>query len=96
MVHINIEGNKGAATWMVDGNKMGEMTFSLSASIMIIDHTEVDPSLKGQGVGLKLWHAALDYARNENLKIVPLCPFAYKMFQRHPETHDLLSGGALN
>ena len=53
--------NKGS--WYVerDGERIAEMTYSKAGETrIIIDHTEVDPSLKGQGVGKALVLSAVE------------------------------------
>lgn len=48
--------------------------------LTIIDHTWVDESLKGQGVGKKLVALVVEKMRAEHRKIIPLCPFAKHEF----------------
>ncbi len=75
-----------------DGAILAEMLYSKAAgNKMIIEHTEVDESLKGKGVGLQLVHTAVDYARTHQLKIIPLCPFAKSVFDKKPEFADVLA-----
>ncbi|WP_223276056.1 GNAT family N-acetyltransferase [Algoriphagus aquimarinus] len=38
---------------------------------MIIEHTEVDESRKGQGIGEKLLGELVDYVRKEDIKVIP-------------------------
>lgn len=67
------------------------MTYSKAGpGKFIIDHTEVDESSKGQGVGYQLVEAAVVYARENNQKIMPLCPFASAVFRKKSEYKDLL------
>lgn len=74
----------------VNGHK-AEMTYSRAgAKIMIIDHTGVPKELGGQGVGQALVLRAIEDARSEGFKIVPLCPFAKAQFDKHPEWGDVL------
>lgn len=85
-------GNKGAFLIGEDNERLAEMTYSRAGdSLIIIDHTEVSDKLRGQGAGKKLVLAAVDYARKNNLKILPLCPFAKATFDRTPEIHDVLN-----
>ena len=56
-----------------------------------IDHTEVNPAFKGQGIGKKLLFNAVKFARKENKKIVPLCPFVKAVFNKNPDLNDVLS-----
>ena len=76
----------------VDNDKeAGRMTYSWAGDKMIIDHTEVNPEFKGQGVGYKMVHAAVDYARENKIKIIPLCPFAKSVFDKKEELRDVLA-----
>lgn len=68
----------------------GVMTYTWAGDKMIIDHTEADPKFKGQGVGLKMVLAAVEYARKENIKIIPLCPFAKSVFDKRDDIKDVL------
>nr|WP_235832349.1 GNAT family N-acetyltransferase [Flavobacterium zhairuonense] len=74
-----------------DGKEAGKMTYTWAGdSKFIIDHTEVSPDFNGKGVGKKLVMASVEYARANNLKIIPLCPFAKSVFDKVPEIHDVL------
>lgn len=69
----------------------GEMTYVWAGeNKFIIDHTEVFPEFEGKGVGKKLVIAAVDYARANNFKIMPLCPFAKAVFERTKEIQDVM------
>ena len=71
------------------------MTFSRAGEHMIlIDHTEVGDAARGDGVGEKLFEGMVAWARREEQRVVPVCPFATAMFRRHSETRDVLQGGA--
>ena len=56
----------------------------------IIEHTDVDDSLRGQGVGNKLLERVVAFAREKNVKIIPLCPFAKSVFDKDSSIHDVL------
>ncbi|MET3029073.1 GNAT family N-acetyltransferase [Flavobacterium sp. UW10123] len=74
-----------------DGKEAGKMTYTWAGDTkFIIDHTEVSPDFNGKGVGKKLVMASVEYARANNLKIIPLCPFAKSVFDKVPEIHDVL------
>lgn len=86
------DSSKGAFLIEENNERLAEMTYSRAGdSLIIIDHTEVSDKLRGQGAGKKLVLAAVDYARKNNLKILPLCPFAKATFDRTPEIHDVLN-----
>jgi predicted GNAT family acetyltransferase len=69
----------------------GLMTYSWAGDTkFIIDHTEVNPDFAGKGVGKQLVMKAVAFAREHNLKIMPLCPFAKSVFNKVPEINDVL------
>lgn len=86
-------GKKGVFYIEIDNAKVAKMTYSHAApNKIIIDHTEVDESLKGQGIGYKLVDVAVEYLRANNLKVIPLCPFAHAVFKKkHDEYIDVLA-----
>lgn len=74
------------------GARLAEMTYSrTSDALIIIDHTEVDPSLAGQGIGRRLLAALVDWARESNTKVIPLCPFAKAQFGKDASLRDVLA-----
>ena len=82
---------KGHFEAVEDDNQAGKMTYTWAGDAkFIIDHTEVDDEFNGKGVGKKLVIAAVDYARNSNLKIIPLCSFAKSVFDKTEEIQDVL------
>ena len=90
-IQHEISENKGRFYYEIENKQMAEMTYSNAGpDKIIIDHTEVDPSLKGQGVGYALVHAAVEFAREKNVKILPLCPFAAAVFKKKSDYNDVL------
>jgi uncharacterized protein len=80
--------NKGSFYVEENGKVVAEMTYSVvDPSLIIIDHTEVDDSLKGKGAGLKLLNKTVEYARANNIRIIPLCPFAKSVFDKKQEEY---------
>lgn len=67
------------------GNMIAEVTFPTIKGISIIDHTFVDPSLRGQGIASELVKMAADKILKDGNKIGATCPYAVTWFQRHPE-----------
>jgi len=82
---------KGYAIAQEAGKTAGKMTYSIpSADFLIIDHTEVDLVFKGKGVGKQLLYKIVEMAREKNIKILPLCPYANAMFRKTAEIQDVL------
>src|SRR5471030_518483 len=55
-----------------------------------IDHTFVSNELRGQNVGKQLIKKVVDFARQENKKIIPQCSFAQKEFTKTKDYEDVL------
>ncbi|HNP22789.1 MAG TPA: GNAT family N-acetyltransferase [Panacibacter sp.] len=72
------ESPNAAMLYRVDGKKN-----------IIIEHTEVGESLKGMNAGIELVSAAVAYARENNIKILALCPYAKSVFKKRPEFSDV-------
>src|SRR3954471_12493190 len=84
-------GHRGAFVWVQEGARLAEMTYTVAGSRVIIDHTQVDDALRGTGAGRKLVQAAVEWARAEKQKMIPLCPFAKSVFDKTPEYSDVLA-----
>ncbi len=71
------------------------MTYSRFPGRIVYTHTEVPRPLEGQGLAAKLARAALDFARVNDLRVVPLCPYVSRFIREHPEYQDLVSSDDL-
>ena len=89
-IHYERSGHRGAFFLERGGKRLAEMTYTVAGSRVIIDHTTVDDSLRGQGVGAKLVRAAVEWARGENARLMPLCPYAKSVFDKTPDYSDVL------
>ena len=65
--------------------------YTNNLSTIIIDHTGVNEIHKGKGVGGQLVKAAVEWARSNNIKIIPVCTFAQAVFEKKQEYADVLA-----
>ena len=73
----------------VDG-KTAVMEYQRVGEKIIFTHTETPSELEGQGIASKMAKVALEFAREHQLRVLPLCPFVKAYIQRHPEYRDLV------
>ena len=85
--------HKGKGAWVIerDGKTLAELSYTTAGSRVILDHTDVSDALRGTGSGKKLVIAAAQWARESNVKLMPLCPFAKSVFDKTPDIRDVLS-----
>ena len=75
-----------------DRTKLAEIVYTKKEeNIIVIEHTEVDERLRGQNVGYQLVEKVVEYARANELKILPVCSFAKKVLQEKSEFNDVLA-----
>lgn len=90
-VELEDDGKHGKFFIIANGKELAQMTFTWAgADKFIIDHTEVDDSLRGQGAGKQMLLNAVEYARTHHKKILPLCPFAKSVFDKNEDLRDVL------
>ena len=90
-VQLKINEKNGFFYIDINGSHEAMMSFVFAGSDkIIIDHTEVKPGNEGKGFGKKMVVKALEYAREHQIKIIPLCPFAKRVFDKTPEFRDVL------
>jgi predicted GNAT family acetyltransferase len=88
MDHIQLKlnaKNHGGFYLFADEEQLGEMAVSIADGTMTVFHTEVAPKAEGQGYAKKMLEEMVGYARANQLKVVPLCPYVHAQFKRHPD-----------
>ena len=67
------------------------LTYRRFPGRIVLNHTEVPQPLEGNGLAAKLARTALDFARANHLRVVPLCRYVSVFIRKHAEYHDLVS-----
>lgn len=74
-----------------DNKKVANLEYTRSGdNIIVITHTMVAGKLEGKGIGKSLVEEAVKFARENNLKIRPLCPFAAAVMRKTEVYGDVL------
>lgn len=85
----NADGGEFAA--FIDNEQAGLISYLNEAGgVMALEHTEVDDRFRGQAVGKNILLEIVEYARQNGLKIKPVCPFIVSMFKRYEDIRDVL------
>lgn len=65
---------------------LSELTYTRHDNqVLVIDHTETRRQLEGQGLASKLLEAVVNFAKKNEYKIDPLCPFAEVKFDQNED-----------
>jgi predicted GNAT family acetyltransferase len=76
----------------IDG-KISVAEYIKTSQKLFLTHTEVPKGMEGNGIASHLAKAAFQFARDNELRIMPLCPYMAAYMKRHPEWQDLLADG---
>jgi len=70
-------------TWI--GEKLSKLDYIQDGKNFVITHVGVHPELRGHGVAGKIVEVGLEYAKQNSLRVVPMCSYAAAYIRRHPE-----------
>lgn len=68
---------------------VGVADYRAIGDVVVMPHTEVDPSMRGTGLAGRLVRFALDDIRAQGLRVDPQCWYVAEYLDRHPEYADL-------
>lgn len=102
LLEYNLKGME--ETIIIDNQKRNRFEYHVEDTVAFIEyvkvaevlslvHTEVPEELEGRGIASKMAKKVLDTARQNNLKINPVCEFIHTYIRRKPEYKDLLAEG---
>lgn len=86
-----VHDEAGHRFMVTDAGSTAELVYRTSGNQIIFTHTEVPAELEGRGIGSALAKAGLEHARQEEMEVVPLCPFVRSYIERKPEYQPLVS-----
>jgi predicted GNAT family acetyltransferase len=75
---------------LLDGELAGLATYRVRDGVVIVTHSEIDPSFRGHGLASELARQTLDTLRERGDRVVPACPFFAKYVVEHPEYDDIV------
>jgi uncharacterized protein len=79
-----VRDNRAAHRFELDVNgQVAVLVYERRADELVLVHTEVPPSLRGRGLADRLVREALEAARAEGRRVVPVCPFVRAYLRRH-------------
>ena len=93
-MEIEVSENKEKKRFEVSlEGKLALIDYIRAEDKMYLTHTEVPSEMEGKGIASSMVKQVFQQIRDENLKLVPLCPFVASYLKRHPEWKDILASG---
>ncbi|MCD2136852.1 GNAT family N-acetyltransferase [Salinicoccus halitifaciens] len=91
---MNVDIKKGENMFFVGEDELNPEAF-VSYVVdedgdFIIDSTQVANQLSGQGIGSALVNMVVEYAKEEDKRIVPACPFARAVMEREEDSKKMI------
>src|SRR5205814_1775554 len=83
--HPVVDTGGACRCWRSIGGHVGELVYRRRGNRRVLGHTGVPDGREGRGVGCMLGNAAIERAGEQGLTVAPLCPFARRWLERHPE-----------
>ena len=92
-VAIEVTRNEDSSRYEItlDGRLVGIAEYRRHGDSVVFPHTEIEPPMRGQGVGAELVRQALDDVRAGGGLVVPQCWYVARFIDEHPEYADLLA-----
>lgn len=74
------------------GGYMAYANIRRKDDILYIDYVFTPPELRGQGVGSDFMKALMQVARDEKMKVTPICGFAAGWLRKHADEYADIMG----
>lgn len=68
-----------------ENDPLAIIEYSIRKNDLLITHTFVNNTLRGQGIAASLTEEVLKYAKENDYNVVPICSFAVKYMERKGE-----------
>ncbi|HEX6310407.1 MAG TPA: GNAT family N-acetyltransferase [Acidimicrobiia bacterium] len=69
---------------------VGVADYWADGDTLVFPHTEIEPPLRGRGLGAELVRGALDDVRANGQRVVARCWYVAQFVDEHPDYRDLL------
>jgi predicted GNAT family acetyltransferase len=88
---FNIINNEATQQFQIemDGTK-ALLQYRFYKNDIALMHTEVPKNLEGKGIATALAHYALEWAKENNKKVMVYCPFVGAYVKKHPEYNSII------
>ena len=88
---VKIIHNEAGSRFEVTVNEYpSKLDYFMDGKNFVITHVGVHPELRGQGLAGKITETALEYAKSNSLRVIPMCGYAAAYIRRNPQYAELM------
>lgn len=85
-IDIPLVNNKAEERFEIEVNKhYSYVEYKILNNMFALLHTATEPELAGTGAATALIEKLLQYVDENDIKILPYCPFVFAYIKKHPE-----------
>ncbi len=92
---LKINKDTGKVLAFEGSEQVGLIDFTFEGNTLSINHTRTFSGHEGKGVAGSMMDTVNDYAVRNQLKVLPICSYAWVWYQRHPQFSDILEEDSL-
>lgn len=86
---IHEQENERFVTYLYD--KEAFVEYNNTEDVLNLYHTYTEPELRGKGLAAQVVRAAIEFAKENNLKVVPTCSYVQAFIKRNDEYKELVA-----
>ena len=93
MTQLDVHHNPDRSRYelLMDGRLVGVADYQPAGDVLVFPHTEIEPPLRGRGLGAELVRGALDDVRRQGKAVDPQCWYVAQFIDEHPDYADLVA-----
>jgi predicted GNAT family acetyltransferase len=89
--HVRRDEARSRYELVEDGRVVGYADFRPRGDVVVMPHTVIEPSRRGQGLGAELVRGALDDLRRRGVRVLPSCWYVAEFMHGNPDYRDLVA-----
>ena len=87
---LEVTHNEAEHTFEVRINgQLSKFEYIQDGKNFVIMHVGVHPELRNQGIAAKIVQTGLEYAKQNSLRVIPMCSYAAAYIRRNPQYIEL-------
>ena len=73
---------------IIDG-QLSKLDYIINGDTIVMTHVGVNPAHRGNGVAAKITQTALEYAKENSLRVIPMCSYVGAYIRRNKQYMEL-------